>query len=380
MSKRATYNYSAIAAAARVAASAVRKAEAERQAAEWSRRTAQITREHLERYRTILDDLHEQGLDEWAQDEITEVSELIERARTLVHTDPASARDISRRIGPLIGPLPRAARQLRATTRASPVEGNVRSSATHRTETRGNARIITSTTDSNAQKQPIAAPAENPVEVAWREAMSEWTDFLARDLAHVELTSLREQIHGPGGINRPEEVMSKIGGLRAKWEKEAAKQRQDEVAVLAMQQELAEEAPPEPGESAAHDEPELGLRVEPEEARRDAVRAVMNALEDAGFRVESPRRVTDSTGADEVVVVGTRPSGASATFNLTLDGALEYDFSGYKGSSCDADIDAVVPALQEIYGIQLTDEVVAWRNPDSLDADARPRPGKNRKA
>jgi hypothetical protein len=44
------------------------------------------------------------------------------------------------------------------------------------------------------------------------------------------------------------------------------------------------------------------------------------------------------------------------------------------------DIDAVVPALQEVYGIQLTDEVVAWRNPDDEDATARPQPGRTRNA
>lgn len=79
-------------------------------------------------------------------------------------------------------------------------------------------------------------------------------------------------------------------------------------------------------------------------------------------------------------MVGTRASGASATFSLSLDGKLEYDFSGYKGSSCDADIDAVVPALQEVYGIQLTEEVVAWRNPDDQDATARPQPGRTNRA
>ncbi len=385
MSREASYRYSAAAqiarAAAREVAAAARRAEAEHRAAEWAKRTAEITQEHLARYQTILDDIRVQGLDEFVSIEFAEIAELVSHAHTLTRTDPAAAREVSRLIGPRIGPLPRTARQFRASIRAAQVEGSAQTSADGRASaTTGRQARHASSGAADSQRVP-AVPVVNPAEVAWQAGLSEWTDFLARDLAHGELTMLREQV-GAGSITRPEEVTSRLNSLRARWESEAETRRQEETELLAMQQQqLVEEPPTQPDtEQARPDESDPAVDADPEDARREAVRAVMGSLEDAGFLVESPRLVKDSSGTNEVVVVGTRPSGASATFNLTLDGRLQYDFSGYSGSSCQADIDLVMPSLQEIYGIQLDDEVVIWRNPDDLDATARPQPGRTRNA
>ena len=163
--------------------------------------------------------------------------------------------------------------------------------------------------------------------------------------------------------------------LQQKWETEAENERRKESELASLHEQFNDEPADDDLEPLESIDLIDDVSDDPEDARREAVRAVIGALEDAGFFVANPRLVSG-----DVVVVGTRPSGASATFNLTLDGLLEYDFSGYQGSSCDVDIDAVVPALQEIYGIQLTDETVTWRNPDDEDATARPRPGRTRNA
>lgn len=365
MSRSASYSYTVAAA---------RRAEAERRRAEWAQRTSQVTAGHLARYQVILDDLREQGLARFVSSEFEAISRLVERARSLTASDPAAARDLSRQIGPRLGPLPRAARQLRGQSRAA--EFPIRPSASFepRQEPAGNPP--TPKAVDKTAGQPPAAPVESPAEVAWRRALAEWTDFLARDLAFADLAALRQQLDASGGLTDATAVQSQIEALRSRWSAEAERQRREE-AELAAIQEQPTEAPPaiEDPLSGEVESPDDWESEDPEAARREAVQAVMGALEDAGFQVANPRLVDG-----EVVVVGTRPSGASATFNLTLDGSLEYDFSGYRGSSCDADIDAVVPALQEVYGIQLTDEVVSWRNPDDEDATSRPQPGRTRNA
>lgn len=360
MSRRASYNY-AVDNAARMAARALRQAE-------WAQRTSETTSGHLARYQAILDDIREQGLVEFVSTEFQEISRLVAQARSLTDSDPAAARDISRQIGPRLGPLPRTARQLRGQRRAAEAPAHPRVGTERRREAAATPQAKPAI-DQPATPTP-ANPVENPAEVAWRESLAGWTDFLARDLAFGDLTALRQRIANPESAVEAAEVKAQVKALQNKWGAEAEKQRQEEAELARLQEQLAEEPPTVEDLAPLEDEAE-----DPEEARREAVKAVIGALEDAGFQVANPRLVNG-----EVVVVGTRPSGASATFNLTLDGSLEYDFSGYRGSSCDVDIDAVVPALQEVYGIQLTDEVVAWRNPDDEDATARPQPGRTRNA
>lgn len=378
MSRRASYNYS-IDYAARAAARALkqadyerRRAERERRQAEWAQRTSEITTGHLARYQAILDDIREQGLVEFVSAEFDEISALVARARALTRSDPAAARDVSRQIGPRIGPLPRAARQLRGERRAAEVSAKPPEAAEGRSE----APTQQATRPAGPAAPTPSMPVESPAEVVWREALAGWTDFLARDLAFGDLADLRQRVSDGGSGIEARDVKAQVKRLQDKWGAEAERQRREEAELAALQQQLAEEPPVTQDLPTIEDETAHGEdATDPEDARREAVRAVMGALEGAGFQVANPRLVNG-----EVVVVGTRPSGASATFNLTLGGSLEYDFSGYRGSSCDVDIDAVVPALQEIYGIQLTDEVVAWRNPDDEDAAARPQPGRTKNA
>lgn len=375
MSRRASFNYSraldaaalAARAAQRAAVDAARRAEAERRHAEWAARSASITGQHLDRYQAILDDIRDQGLDPYVSEVFETAERMIARARELSASDPAGAKALSQSIGPIVGPLPRAARQQRGEHRAAEYQRLTNAGAGGRPERR----------DLN-ERPP--APAESPQETAWRETLDGWTDHYTRDLVYTDLAALRQSLDTEGGPTTPADVIASLGELRARAESEAAGLRQAEAEVEEMQRSLAAESP-EPSLDIPDSEDESASTLDdPEESRREAVRGVMGALEDAGFQVENPRLIQLSPDSNEVVVVGTRASGASATFSLTLDGKLEYDFSGYKGSTCDADIDAVVPALQEIYGIQLTEEVVAWRNPDDQDAAARPQPGRTNRA
>ena len=107
-----------------------------------------------------------------------------------------------------------------------------------------------------------------------------------------------------------------------------------------------------------------------EKCRRATVRAVLESLQKAGFIVGTPQRQVGDV--DEVVISARKPAGAEANFRVTADGGLTYKFDHYEGSKCKADIGQVLPLLQEVYGIELSNERVLWENPDRISKTARP--------
>jgi hypothetical protein len=107
-----------------------------------------------------------------------------------------------------------------------------------------------------------------------------------------------------------------------------------------------------------------------ENCRRMVVRAILESLQKAGFVVGTPQR--QSGEKDEVVILARKPSGAEASFRVTIDGVMVYKFDHYDGMKCKSDIDQVLPMLQEIYGIELSNERVLWQNPDRISKSARP--------
>ena len=67
-----------------------------------------------------------------------------------------------------------------------------------------------------------------------------------------------------------------------------------------------------------------------------------------------------------------RPGGEECTFLVSVDGAMRYDFAGYRGMSCKKDIDAVFGRLRDVYGVKFSDERVLRRNPDEIGREAKP--------
>lgn len=108
-----------------------------------------------------------------------------------------------------------------------------------------------------------------------------------------------------------------------------------------------------------------------EEDRRKIVRAVAKSLEDAGFAVSNPVLIEED-GKEVVLIQGARPAGNRAAFSISLDGTIKYKFDHYEGQGCRADIDKVIPTLQDIYGINLSNRRVLWSNPDDVFATSRP--------
>lgn len=108
-----------------------------------------------------------------------------------------------------------------------------------------------------------------------------------------------------------------------------------------------------------------------ERCRKETVRAVLQSLRRAGFVVETPRRHKDYAH-DDVVVLARKPAGQQAEFRVTLDGGFLYKFDRYEGLTCKKDIDKILPMLQQIYGVQLSNRRVLWENPVPESHTARP--------
>ena len=71
---------------------------------------------------------------------------------------------------------------------------------------------------------------------------------------------------------------------------------------------------------------------------------------------------------------GRLPSGREARFEVHVDGKMRFDFEGYEGQSCAAELAQVEKVLQEQCGVLLGPTQVTWKNPDRLGKGARNLP------
>ena len=108
-----------------------------------------------------------------------------------------------------------------------------------------------------------------------------------------------------------------------------------------------------------------------EGCRKHVVVGLLRELREAGFVVSEPKLEEGKTGP--VQIKAQRPSGAQAAFSVKLD-RLVYKFDRYEGEACLQDANKVLPRLEDIYGIELGEESVTWRNPDLIGKSARSLP------
>lgn len=113
-----------------------------------------------------------------------------------------------------------------------------------------------------------------------------------------------------------------------------------------------------------------------ENCRRATVRAILESLQKTGFVVGTPQRLQGDK--DEVVISARKPAGAEAVFRVMGDGGMTFKFDHYEGSRCKSDIDQVLPMLQEVYGVKLSNERLLWENPDRLSQSKQPMDNGNK--
>ena len=359
-----------------------RKQELDRQ------RVRETTRPFLERYRSVLNEVARQGLDEVIPAEFRELSSALWRMEALLESDPFAAREMSRSLGARIHGFPSLARQQR---RARQEAEQAAAEAFHKAQ------------QAEFERQ-LQLRAE--LEAAWREGLIGWSTPVALNAAFAELQQLRAQLLGNAANNiTTAQISATLSEVRQRYEQDAERQLQEMknrvqreavTDVLALQREqLEQEANKDGGERAAKLREALAHAIglapaeqaealnqlvqEQDEAavdesqRREVVRAVYQSLQQAGFVVDRPEHLV-SEGEDQVLIRARRPAGAQADFRVNLSGHLSYKFHQYKGKTCEKDVAPVMATLQDAYGISLSDKRVIWVNPDDQDQDARPYP------
>jgi predicted HicB family RNase H-like nuclease len=359
-----------------------RKQELDRQ------RVRETTRPFLERYRSVLNDVASQGLDDAVPAEFRELSSELWRLESLLESDPFAARDMSRSLGARIHGLPRLAREQRRSSQEAEL---------------ATAEAFRKARQAEVERQ-LQLKAE--LEAVWREGLSGWSTPVALNAAFAELQQLRERLLGNAANNMTSsQISTALREVQQRYEADAERQLQElknrvqreavgEVLTLQREQ-LEEEANKNSGKRAAKLREALAHAIglvpaeqaealnqlvrEQDEAavdesqRREVVRAVYQSLQQAGFVVDRPEHLV-SEEEDQVLIRARRPAGVQADFRVNLSGHLSYKFHQYKGKTCEKDVAPVMATLQDAYGISLSDKRVIWVNPDDQDQDARPYP------
>ena len=342
-------------------------------------RVRETTAQYLQRYEQILHDLSAQDLQQYVSIDVQELKAQLLQLSSGLQSDAFQARELSLQIGQRIHALPRLARQARDIA----IE-NERSEVLER----------------ERQAQEQRRKEHEKLEQAWQLAWSNWTDKWARNLALNELSELRKCIfveNSPYTAQQIEQEMAKI--QQSAEQKVAIKRQQVEqdaqheatqtltnqliqdikVANLpvAMTEQLTQQI------TAALQQPEtMKARFQAlvqqadqamvdESVRREMVKAVCQSLKHAGFTVLSPTRSKDEH-QDVVLIQAKRPSGNQARFKIELDGKVRYEFDSYKGQACKEDMQQVLPRLEDVYGVNLSEERVIWSNPDDEHEDMKP--------
>lgn len=358
---------------------------AETRRRERENRIRETTHSFLSRYEGIIADLERQGLHEYGGAEFAEARRALTRVRSLLASNPEAARDLNMQIGSQIGALPAFARAARREAEQKERLRQEQRAQMQQEATTEVGRIIT------ASLQSFTDPVER--DFAFDELRALQSEFEAQRIAPEKLATIRTQIE-----RRVETIRSASRKKAADW-KNATKieveldarrslldahreqVRSDLTAAPKAATAVLEQLDALAGSIESVSQAEFQSRlakamaaaddaVVDENCRRDTVRAVMESLTSAGFVVDKPIRSKGES--DEVVIRARKPAGSDAVFKVTAEGGFSYKFDNYEGMGCKADIDRVLPQLQEIYGISLKDQRVLWTNPDRHKGTAKP--------
>ena len=102
-----------------------------------------------------------------------------------------------------------------------------------------------------------------------------------------------------------------------------------------------------------------------EKVRQKSMKLIMKAIAERGFIVDK-KNIKINRETNEVTMVALKASGERATFKIFLDGKFIYDFRRYEGQACQKDIEPFMTALEEVYGIHVTERQEIWSNPDKI--------------
>ena len=334
-------------------------------------RVSNKTREFYMRYQDQYNDMCSQGYRDYIPEEMNRLAEDLATIGSLLSSNPVAAREVSQEVGSYIHSLWGLGREARQVFQES-------------------ARIA-------------RIEAKREKEAAQNAAMSRYYDMIGgldsitANFAATALDGIRNAISS-GGLATAQEVEAKLrpviekakadaGNWKEEKQKEQAKQAvteqiedvrksveaekfEDNSKSKALLDKLAEIKSRADSGNVSVKEVQEQIKVVTEETdevlvgeevRRETVKAVYKWFNAHDFSLSKPKLIDGA-----VVITARRPSGNKAQFKLTLDNKMWYRLDGYEGQSCLKDISSAKADWESVYGIELSDEVIKWQNPDLI--------------
>jgi hypothetical protein len=385
-------------------------------------RVREATRPFLERYQDTLDQIRNEGLDEFVREEFDRIEHLLQEAWDLLDDEPFEARNASREVGNLIRGLGRRARDARNGDRMRQREEYHAQRAAERAarqeeiERLREERAQEMEADRERRAEEIeAARAARVARAAFVARMSETIksalrDPVAYDLARDRAEALADRCAdriNAGGVDVAVvegEFVAELGKLAETAKAEADRWREGERAghatedaaskveesLEAIRRNVTAESSEklkgvldgllrikeglEKGEVKAEEAAEASDKavddcVEElvnEDVRRETLVALIGTVQSLGFVLLGEPEFTEDGG---VLVLARRPSGEECQFVVRADGGMRYAFENYAGTACRKDCAQVEAMLREAYGVVLSNERVIWENPDEVGKD-----------
>jgi len=115
-----------------------------------------------------------------------------------------------------------------------------------------------------------------------------------------------------------------------------------------------------------------------ETIRKEVVRGLLTTLTNRGFIVQPPCLEGRKESGNTVRLLGKLPSGKTASFNVHLDGRMDFDFDGYEGRACAKELEHIDQLLGQQFSIKLSENQITWKNPDKIAKGAMQHPTGNR--
>jgi hypothetical protein len=371
MSRSATYRY---------------RLSAEQEHRLYLERSRETARRRYESLSVLYDEMIRQDLMQVIPKELEGTRQDLALMLQLLEHDPERAEAIGARLSEDVTKLTSLAR---ATRREFEQRHRERMAQLFREKTDAETQLLAYL---NEQLQSIVDPVTR--DFAFEGISALRRELVDRTFPREQISSLKETVRSRVELIRVEAEQSASGW---KAQKEAELRAEAQEAFLEIRRkEMAEDLQGNPDllkkvldklnaakdclkKGIAVDEEKIAETIQQVEAavmeeryRKETVRAVMRSLRESGFILAGTPRCLRNESQDEVVIIGRKPAGNQAEFRVKLEGDLSFCFDGYEGAMCRKDISKVIPKLQDIYGVRLSDERVVWENPERISMSSRP--------
>lgn len=334
-------------------------------------RVSNKTREFYMRYQAQYDDMCSQGYLDYIPAEMERLAHDLTAIENFLTSDPATARQISQEVGSYIRSLWQLGKDARqviqeseriAIQKAKREKAAAQSAALSRYyEVVGGLEPLVASFASSALNDiknaissgliATAQDVEDKLHSIIADAKVDAENWKVQKNKEQEKQVILEQIEEQKEFVKTEkfEDTSKTKSLLEKLEEIKRRAVTDNVNIKEVQKQI---------QSVTQETDEI---LVDEEVRREMVKAIYKWFSAHDFTLSKPKLIDGA-----VVLSAQKPSGNRAQFKLTLDNKMFYRLDGYEGQSCLKDISSAKADWESVYGINLSDEVIKWQNPDRI--------------